>query len=373
MEVVSSITKTVLIITRHNVPNYGSVMQSYATEQVIRNLGCNPITLDYIRSDETLIGLIKRHSEGRSLPHRVYRKTVWPMLQRSGNHRFKEMREGLLSLSAPCDESDIWEILPEADVYLTGSDQVWNAMGDGTVDGAFFWEGVQSGRRSRIVSYAASFGREEVTTGYEEMVGRLLSRYDAISVREDSGVGIVEGYGLKAKQVLDPTLLLDDDEWRAMASSKKVPSRPYALVYNLHPDSEMLGYASERTRGSGLEVVSVCPTYRRRIGRHVILPTLPEFLGLFANAACVYTDSFHGTALCINMGVPFVAVFPKANAARNKSALRLFGLEGRGWDVFEGDAWDDNIDWEHVRSVLVAERTRSMAWLASALGVDATC
>lgn len=365
--------RDVLIITRHNVPNYGSVMQSYATERAISALGCKPLTLDYLRSDETLTGLVRRYSEGRSLPHRIYRRTVWPVLQQSGNRRFKEMREGLLNLSAPCDESNIWETLPEADVYLTGSDQVWNVMKDGTVDGAFFWEGVRLSSGSRIISYAASFGREEVTPGYEEMVGRLLSRYDAISVREDSGVGIVEGYGLKADQVLDPTLLLEGDEWRTMASPAKAPSRPYALVYNLHPDSEMLGYVAKKTEGSGLEVVSVCPTYRRRIGKNIILPTLPEFLGLFANAACVYTDSFHGTALCINMGVPFVAVFPKANAARNKSALRLFDLEDRGWDVFEGNAWEDDIDWGHVRTVLAAERKRSMTWLASALGDDAAC
>ena len=129
----------------------------------------------------------------------------------------------------------------------------------------------------------------------------------------------------------------------------------------------MLGYVADKTRGSGLEVVSVCPTFRKRIGKQVILPTLPEFLALFRDAACVYTDSFHGTAFCINLGTPFVEVFPKENAARNKSVLRLFGLEGRAWDVFEGNAWDGDIDWDHVRSVLVSERRRSIDWLKGAL------
>lgn len=366
-------TPVVAVITRHNVQNYGSVMQTYATERILRELGCSPVTVDYRRSAETTEGLIRQYSANKPLPYRVYRRTVWLALHGYGERRFETMRKEYLSLSDPCDETTIWKRLPRADIYLTGSDQVWNGLENGEVDGTFFWEGVEPGPGCRIISYAASFGRDSVTPGYERKVGELLSRYDSISVREDSGVAIVEDYGLNAEQVLDPTLLLDGDDWRSMASRAKVPARPYALVYNLHPDSEMLGYVAEKTRKSGLEIVSVCASFRRRIGRHVILPTLPEFLGLFTNAACVYTDSFHGTALCINLGVPFVAVFPKANAARNKSALRLFDLERRGWDVFEGDAWDDDIDWEHVRAVLASERKRSTAWLTSALGVDAAC
>lgn len=364
-----SMNPRVLLITRHNVPNYGSVMQAYATENVLRALSCSPITLDYRRSNETLEGQIRRHSEGRSLVHRFYRRAIWPVLRRRSERTFRAMREQMLTLSEPCDETNIWDSLPETDVFLTGSDQVWNALGDGMIDGAFFWEGVERLPGQRIVSYAASFGRDVVTSGYERKVGELLARYDAISVREDSGVSIVESYGYAAKQVLDPTLLLSGDKWAEMSSDAKVPSKSYALVYNLHPDSDTLDYVSRKAASSGLEIVSVCPTYRRRIGRHIILPTLPEFLGLFLNAACVYTDSFHGTALCVNLGIPFVAVFPKENAARNKSLLCLLGLENRAWDVFEGNAWDDDIDWSHVRSVLALERKRSMAWFASALGV----
>ena len=138
MQAKNSNKRTVLIITRHNVPNYGSVMQSYATERVICNLGFESATLDYLRSGETLESLIKCHSAGRSLPHKIYCRTVWPMLWKSGERKFRGMREGLLNLSTQCDETNIWDRLPEVDVYLTGSDQVWNAMGDGSVDGAFF-------------------------------------------------------------------------------------------------------------------------------------------------------------------------------------------------------------------------------------------
>lgn len=363
----------VAIITRHNVPNYGSVMQAYATEQILQNLGCNPITVDYRRSDEESNGLIKRHSTGKSPLHMLYRRTVWRLLHFIGERRFKTMRESLLTLSEHCSEADVWEKLPEADVYLTGSDQVWNKLGDGSLDEAFFFSKADISEGQRLISYAASFGCNAVTPGYEERVGRWLGRYDSISVREDSGVEIVEKYDLNATQVLDPTLMLEGATWREMASAGKVPNHPYALVYNLHPDSEMLEYVLDKTKDSGLEVVSVCPTFRRRVGKHVILPTLPEFLGLFAHASCVYTDSFHGTALCINLNIPFVAIFPKENASRNQSILKLVGVEGRAWDVFEGNAWDDSIDWEKVNQVLTNEREHSMKWLNGALNGDCSC
>lgn len=357
----------VAIITRHNVLNYGSVLQAYATEEVLRRLGYSPITVDYRRSAENLNRLVKRYSENRSLPHRIYRNTAWRALYGAGEARFKSMRERYLTLSAHCDESNINELLPNADVYLTGSDQVWNELGDGMLDPVFFWDGLAKTRDAKLVSYAASFGRGAVVKGYEEQVGKWLSRYDAISVREDTGKQIVNGYGFACEQVIDPTLLLNRDDWLSIADSRPARKKPYALVYNLHPDSEMLGYVADKTKNSNLEVVSVCPTFRRRIGKQVILPSLPKFLALFRDAQCVYTDSFHGTAFCINLSTPFVEVFPKENAARNKSVLRLFGLEGRAWDTYEGNAWDKDIDWNHVNAVLDSERLRSMSWLKNAL------
>lgn len=359
--------KEVAVITRHNVLNYGSVLQAYATERVLRKLGYDPVTVDYRRSAENLNQLVGRYSQGRGLAHRLYRNTAWRVLYSVGEARFKSMREEYLTLSEHCDEFSFDGALPDADVFLTGSDQVWNDLGDGTLDPAFFWEGLRKTERTRLVSYAASFGRDHVVAGYEERVGEWLGRYDAISVREDSGKRIVESYGLECEQVVDPTLLLDREEWLSIADPQPVYNRPYALVYNLHPDSDMLDYVADKTKSSDLEVVSVCPTFRRRIGKQVVLPPLPKFLALFRDAACVYTDSFHGTAFCINLGIPFVEVFPKENAARNKSVLRLFGLESRGWDSFTGNAWDSDIDWTHVNAVLASERLRSIKWLSSAL------
>ena len=233
--------KKVAIITRHNVLNYGSVLQSYATEEVLRRLGFDPVTVDYRRSAENLNQLVDRYSSGRSVAHKLYRNTVWRLLYGAGEARFKSMREHFLTLSPHCDEFNINDCLPSADIYLTGSDQVWNELGDGTLDPVFFWNGLDKTKNAKIISYAASFGKGGVVSGYERQVGDWLARYDAISVREDSGKKIVNDYGFDCEQVVDPTLLLTKDEWLAIADPKPARKKPYALVYNLHPDSGMLG------------------------------------------------------------------------------------------------------------------------------------
>ena len=149
--------KKVSIITRHNVLNYGSVLQAYATQEVVKNLGYDPVVVDYRRCAETLDSLVKRYSEGRSLPHRIYRNTVWRLLYGAGEKRFKSMREQYLTLSPHCDETSIDALLPNTDIYLTGSDQVWNELGDGSLDPIFFWDGLSKVEGKKVVSYAATF------------------------------------------------------------------------------------------------------------------------------------------------------------------------------------------------------------------------
>lgn len=208
--------KTVAIISRHNVCNYGSILQAFATEAVLRSLGYEPVTIDYKRTAETPDELVKRYSYGKSLPHRLYRKHIWRHMYDVENRRFRDMQERYLTLSTHVDERTLWNNLPNVDIYLTGSDQVWNALGDGTLDGAFFWVGADAGKPT--VAYAASFGKGCIESGYEGQVAQWLQRYSAISVREDTGVDIVRNVGFDAEHVLDPTLLLSANQWGCIAN-----------------------------------------------------------------------------------------------------------------------------------------------------------
>ena len=140
------------------------------------------------------------------------------------------------------------------------------------------------------------------------------------------------------------------------------------LVYNLHSDSNMYRYIKENVQESGLEIWSITTTYRRTIGKRIFCPTIEEFLGLFANAKCVYTDSFHAIVFSIIYKVPFVATLPKQYSTRLESVLRLFGLENRTSDIFYGKAWDETlINWNMVYDILENEKQKSMQWLKKSL------
>lgn len=359
----------VAIITRHSVVNYGSFLQAYATEHVLRRLGCNPVTIDYIRRDETVNGATRRYSEGKSPLHKLYRSLVWRGLYARQVHHFRSMQEHYLTLSKGVDETTIKGSLDGYDVYLTGSDQVWNTMGDGKIDAAYFWADLPE--ECRRISYAASFGKGDVDPSDASRMREWLSRFEDLSVREESGMKLVEQFGLRAEHVLDPTLLLDEDSWSKLVNIRRPSVRgDFALVYNLHRDPAMLAYIEEQLKGSGLQIISICPSFRPRVGKDIYLPSMSDFIWLFKHATCVFTDSFHGTAFCINLKIPFVATYPRENAARNSSLLAQFGLEERKSGIIPDRGWHKQIDWAPVHEKLEAERACSLAWLGRALADD---
>lgn len=125
--------------------------------------------------------------------------------------RFDKMRRRYLKLTPRCYSMEELESL-QADVFMTGSDQVWGPLLDGGYDEAYFLSFVKEGIRK--VSYAGSFGRTEFSDIIIASYKRLLSKYDALTVRESSAVKLLEEWGIDCGgQVLDPTLLLDSSQW----------------------------------------------------------------------------------------------------------------------------------------------------------------
>lgn len=363
--------KSVALISRHSVANYGSFLQAYATEEIMRAIGCKAVTVDYIREQESVDSLARLHSDNRGIIQRAYRKTLWKMLYKEKEQHFRKMQKEYLSLTKRYNSQSIRELQNSFDVYCTGSDQVWNLMGDNKLDGAYFWDFIET---NNIISYAASFGSDTVRPSDFENVRRWLSRYERISVRESSGVSLLESMGLTGEHVLDPTLILDRESWSKLITegTPKYIQRDYILVYNLYPQTSFSRYVQSKTNKSRFDVVSICPTRKRRPGKNVVLPSISDFLWLFMNASCLYTDSFHGTAFAINFNIPFVSILPDNNAARLTSVLDQFCFNERNSRLFEGDAWDKNgITFCKSNSILANERSKSVAWLKEAINYAA--
>lgn len=294
----------VKVITRHSPSNYGSLLQSIATVKTIEGLGHDCSIIDYQRPDERgLKGVLTqvncKAGFGNPLKKLAYIAIRYP-IEKFALVRFDRMRKKYLKMTSSISSHvDLKKI--SADAFITGSDQVWGPMMNGVYDSAYFLQFV--GKDSRKLAYAASFGKTKFDESTVVAYKKMLSEYDKIAVREKSAVSLLEEWGLNncLGQVLDPTLLLDMSQWTNLLIKKndfdKYKDLKYILVYQIHNDPKLSGYAKRLAKHTGMELLRVNPMLHQALrgGKFICSPDLSEFLSLVANASCIVTDSFHGT------------------------------------------------------------------------------
>ena len=324
----------VAVITRHAITNYGSLLQAFATQQVIENLGHECEIIDYIREDEFYAQhektLLAQKPEWNRNPvmKAIYLALRQPESIISGKKFEAEKSKYLHLTKRYISPEALLEDKPIADVYMTGSDQVWGPVENGTYDSSYCLSFTDESDKK--IAYAASFGRTEMTENNETFFKKWLSQYRHIGVREDSAVNILSRMGIDSVQVLDPTLLLDSVFWSKIA--RPIREKKYILVYQLHNDKRVGEYAAQIAKSFGLPLIRVSTSFHQigREGRFVWCPDIAKFLSYIKNAECMITDSFHGTAFAINFNTPFVEVLPNnKTGTRNMSILKLTGLFDR--------------------------------------------
>lgn len=370
------------MITLHTVDNYGSVMQTYATQQILKKCGYDVEFVDYWRRDNLPQSRAERMLEGSTLQKL---KPLWGI-----NNFTRKATVSILKSVLEKQKSPMWRFLeekvqltkvryysyeeleanpPVADVYITGSDQVWNSIWNQGIDRSYFLDFAPAGKPR--IAFSASIGREQLDTEEIPETKRLLEKYSAISVREQSAVELLASMDIESTLVLDPTLMLEAEEWRKLATKQK-REKPYILIYQLNPNPQMDQYAGQLAQKRGWDVIRIGfgRSDRRKGGKCVMLPSVEEFLGLFCDAACVLTDSFHATAFSLNLGSDFISVLPGRFGTRIESILKLTGTENRlltRYDNFE--IVDKVIDKKWVKEMLEKKRTEDIQWLMQALNV----
>lgn len=361
----------VSVITRHAITNYGSLLQAFATQKVIENLGYDCEIIDYIREEESYKQqektLLKRKEDWNRNPIKkaLYLAIRQPASILSGR-RFEKYRKELLNLSKRySSQTSLKNNPPKSDIYMTGSDQVWGPIENGTYDDCYclsFTEG-------KKIAYASSFGHTDMTEELEKYYKKWLKKYDEISVREDSAVELLKEMGINAKQVLDPTLLLNKTFWKQY--TMPIKKKKYILVYQLHNNKRLENYAKIVAKEKGLPLIRVSVSYHQltRAGKLVLCPSIGEFLSYVMNAECMITDSFHGTAFAINFNTPFVEVLPNNNTGtRNLSILNLTKLSDRVLkDDNDTSLADREIDFSYVNSIIEKQRRQSINVLKNML------
>lgn len=363
----------VAVITRHAIFNYGSLLQTIATQASIESLGHDCEVIDYQRYDEDYRKvadvLIKKTGWNKNFVLRlIYKAVQSPKFLILGRH-FEKLRKGVIKTTKIYHNLDeLKNDKPDADIFMTGSDQVWGAIGNDMYDSVYFLDFVSS--TDVCVSYAASFGKTNFTEEILQNFREYLEKYDVITVREKSAVDIIEKMGIsKVKQVLDPTLLHDATYWNKMIHD--VMPENYILIYQLHNNANMMEYAYELAAKTGLKLITMSSTMQHlthRGSKHVFMPTLSEWLGYIRNARFMITDSFHGTAFAINFNTQFVNILPDGTATRNQSILELTGLMDRiVTDYQDFSFYDKQIDYKRVNSIIREKCRQSMKTLEEML------
>lgn len=354
------------VITRHAPSNYGSLLQSIATITILERMGHQCKIIDYIRKDEQGLKAIltslnnKKGWNGSFIKKGLFVLFRYPE-EKIAELKFKKMRSQFLKLTQRCSTiEDLSEL--KADIFMTGSDQVWGPTINGTYDEAYFLSFV---RNVPKIAFAASFGRTDFNNSILASYKKLLSTYKEIAVRENAAVDLLKQMDIPcAGQVLDPTLLLTGDEWSKFITKPNSLPQRYVLVYQLHNNPALNDYAKNFAAHVELPLYRVSPTFHqfRRGGKFIYLPDLGEFLFAIKNCSYFITDSFHGTAFALNFNKQFMEILPNnKTGSRNQSILKLTGLENRIVTDFEDfSIGDDNIDFAKVNQIVEHERNKSL-------------
>ncbi|WP_305156481.1 polysaccharide pyruvyl transferase family protein [uncultured Muribaculum sp.] len=330
--------KTVAIITMHRVLNYGSILQTLALYKYIFSLEYDVSIVDYNFPNEYHMS--------------VSRKSVLTQVQNSWliNHlngicsrlmaytpqkkieAFRDFIGKNIILSHHYkNEYELKEKPVIADIYVTGSDQVWNPryIGD---DMTFALDWV-NGENAVKVSYASSFGSKVCPAAFGEKLLPLLKQYRHLSLREDNE--FLRTNKLDYTITLDPTFLLDKNQWQEYIDSTPLVKGRYILCYLIGYSYNPFPYVNQLVRyihkETGLKVVMIDGEPRNFLRGYKLFNNIgpKEFLNLFYNTSFVLTTSFHGTAFAINFNKPFLTVVDSAtdNDNRQSNIVNLVGLD----------------------------------------------
>lgn len=366
----------IALITRHAISNYGSLLQTIATQKIIKRLGHECEVIDYIRKDEDYRNiarlLLERNDRWNSC---LFRRLIYLAVQSPEYYlmgrKFEQMRKKYLHLSRRYETlKELKEYPPEADIYMTGSDQVWGPIGEEAFDASYFLDFVPE--HAKAVAYAASFGRTELKKNHLDMIREYLEKYSYLTVRENSAVTILKEMGITGMhQVLDPTLLISAEEWsRLIPAGVKLPEH-YVLIYQLHSNRAMDRYAKRFAKKVSLPLIRISPTFHQviRSGKVKLLPDVGKFLAYIKNADYMITDSFHGLVFAINFNTQFVNIAPGKSKTRNQSILELTGLTDRTLGSMDDFSFiNRRIDYEPVNQRIKKARAESVKQLKQMLG-----
>lgn len=369
------------ILTHQLSGNYGGILQNFAMQKVLQNLGHIPVTIDYIKDipwgikilsiiKRTILKLLKKSK----LPIRGWTTKAEERIIYKNTREFVEK---YIKTTKQVDISNIGKFDAAFDAVIIGSDQVWRYAYMKQHILHFF--GKSLGNTTSIISYASSFGTDswEMPNDVTEQCQKLIQKFSAVSVRESSGVHLCAQYlDVKAQHVLDPTMLISKDEYMGLLNRHDKKSKGIVTyILDQTPEkNKVISYISEYM-GHQISSIATPLTYENAGSNQItkcIVPPIEDWLSGILNADFVVTDSFHGTAFSIIFNKPFIVIGNVSRGlSRQISILEKLGLEDRLITKFDLDSiltiMKTSIDWDKINAILDREKEASIKFIVNGL------
>ena len=380
--------------------NYGSMLQSYATQKAVQGLGHQATTI-CCTSPKICIAQSKAHYYIRRIQQSANNRDVFLRKLREMRSRLAlvshptlkvkmDLRDNIFNqfyhdhilLSKPCsNRTELTQLAAKFDAVIVGSDQLWNTA---NIEQDYFTLTFVPDEVKKI-AYATSFGTTKISSYQQKTAHDFLERFYALSVREKSGVDVIKSIGVdkEVRVVLDPTLLFDASAWNQL-KCKKTDYKNYILCYFLGANQQHRLIAKRIQTMTGYKIVALqhLDEYVKEdesfgdIKPYDIGPA--EFVDLIRNASFVCTDSFHGTCFSILYHKQFLTMdrFSNKNSESTNTRIdSLLGMAGllsrRVTEPLSDEALqtlcEQDIDYAKADAELAKERTTSYEYLQEAL------
>lgn len=356
-------------ITCHNVYNLGASLQAYALATYLKTQGHDVQIIDYkpIYLRHYRLAGVSNPRFDRPFVRQAYQIAKFPgRLWNRLTSRRKKVFDAFTARYLPVagkvftSNEELKAAPPEADVYIAGSDQIWNPVFQNGKDPAFFLDFVPEGKKR--ISYAASFAVEKLSEADQNRMLPLLQQLDAVSVRERSAVTILEKMGVRGCQVMDPVFLLERSHWEQLAI--RPAEEGYVLVYDFDRSPVMNAIAKELAAQTGRKLVSLFPMEGADEVWQDAGPL--EFLGAIQNAGIVLSNSFHATAFSLIFQKDFYVLNREEKInTRMRDLLKILGLEDRM--IFAVPQDRKQLQWKAIEEMQTGCIDNSKQFLRTAL------
>lgn len=381
--------KVAVISSYYQNWNMGGLLQAYALNRVIRELGYDAEHIRLCYAEPAAPGsalhkrvrtVLTRHRLSSELIERFFTFLHHETKNRKNFRNFHN--HAIYGSIACCDAITVGKLNRQYDIFVTGSDQIWNPeFWSNRLLGVFGLLFVARGKRT--LSYAASIGSEQATAGKEDVFRAILEKLDYVSVREATAQTCLQPLTDKPVRVVaDPTLLLEPSDWVGVAAERQVDT-PYMFAYFLEEITKHTVQLHTVAEQLSLPVYCISTEKEQYIRPEQdcqICDAGPrEFLSYIRNADMIVTNSFHGVVFSVVFQKPFWVVKRYRDndraCANNRITdfLRMLELKDR---LLEDDEIPNieqlrrPIDYDRVLKRIENLRADSLAWLKDALKME---